>query len=206
MIFWRKSPPIKKNQSHLAVRFKQIDMQTTKEKPQVKPVSSLYPIKKTLPKKAPQTKKSSVNKKKTIPAPTPQKHAVPKELVKQLEESVAKIEKKRDNRRAQMDQSPLQIEQLPSEEKIPEVEESAHDALIRILKESLHLPEYGEVKIELTIKMGDGSVTHLSVLHSKSEANRKYLEKTLKSMVFSLPEKKNENNQEQTFTLLFSNE
>jgi outer membrane biosynthesis protein TonB len=77
---------------------------------------------------------------------------------------------------------------------------SDSDVIIAYLHESLHLPEYGEVKIQLTVRE-DGSVAKLDVLKAESAKNKAYLEQNLPLLKFPVLERK-----EQTFLLTFCNE
>ena len=92
----------------------------------------------------------------------------------------------------------LQIDQRFSSD----VTEEYNERLIAALHEHLRLPEYGSVKIELTLHR-EGTVIKMLVVEAKSEKNRRYLEKTLSQMQFpALGTGKNEN----TFILTFCNE
>jgi hypothetical protein len=75
-------------------------------------------------------------------------------------------------------------------------------SLVGYLKQVLNLPEYGDVKIQLTVKE-DGSFVNLVVLKAESEKNRKYLETSLPHLSF--PPLKGKKKQE-TFTVTFCNE
>ena len=78
--------------------------------------------------------------------------------------------------------------------------ETAEETLVSFLHASLNLPEFGEVKIQLTVKK-DGTVTHLVVLQAESKKNKAYLEEHLPRLQLPL-----ELEQEKTFTLTFCNE
>ncbi|MBJ7448859.1 MAG: hypothetical protein JHC93_00695 [Parachlamydiales bacterium] len=58
------------------------------------------------------------------------------------------------------------------------------DEVVGALQQSLILPEYGSVKIELTINK-NGSVANLKVVSSESSKNKKYIEENLTTFLFS---------------------
>jgi hypothetical protein len=106
-------------------------------------------------------------------------------LLRELEESIAKIEVKRDknkkNKMANVDQPAAT--QLQVDSYTPLGLDKAEDsdfvtALTQYLRGSLHLPDFGAVKIELTLQQ-DGSVAKLVVLKTESEKNKQYLERHL---------------------------
>jgi outer membrane biosynthesis protein TonB len=122
-------------------------------------------------------------------------------LLQELQESIAKIDQKRDKivngKKLDTPKSP----KFDSGSRDVEVkDESFHESLIAHLHEALNLPEYGEVKIQLTLNP-DGSVAKVAVLKSESEKNRGYLEKSLPHLQF--PPLRGS---QQTFTLTFCNE
>lgn len=55
------------------------------------------------------------------------------------------------------------------------------DELAHRLKLLLKLPEFGEVKLKLTVERS-GKVAHLNILHSVSRENKLYIEKTLPTL------------------------
>lgn len=74
---------------------------------------------------------------------------------------------------------------------------SYREELAGRLRLSLRLPEYGAVKIKLTLKR-EGSVVSLSVVSSESQANKKYIEKIVPSLTF--PEFGNNFDKQSQFT------
>ena len=58
--------------------------------------------------------------------------------------------------------------------------------LIALLREHLHLPDQGSVRMKLTLRK-DGSLVKLLVLKAESEKNRKYLEINLPQLRFPPP-------------------
>lgn len=137
------------------------------------------------------------------PAPPPKKTQMPKrspltqELLQELEESIAKIEGKHDKVDTRKQLTTPQSIEIPNHDTI---EESYAEALILCLRQSLHLPDYGEVKLKITLKE-DGSVERLVVLKADSEKNRNYLETHLPHLKFPAIKKT-----EHTFVLTFCNE
>ncbi len=79
----------------------------------------------------------------------------------------------------------LQVDALPvgSSVQLSDREVSYRDELASRLKLLLRLPEYGEVKIKLTIARS-GKIAKVVVVSSESGANRKYIEKTLPELTF----------------------
>lgn len=73
------------------------------------------------------------------------------------------------------------------------------------LKSLLHLPEFGEVKLRLTIKR-NGSLAAMTILKSESEKNCKYLEKELKTLRFPDFSSSFDGEAEHSFTITLSNE
>lgn len=73
------------------------------------------------------------------------------------------------------------------------------------LKEELELPEYGDVRLELTLHKS-GKVLKVSMLQAVSEKNRKYLELNLLKMVFPPFGDEFKSEPMHTFILTFCNE
>ena len=132
--------------------------------------------------------------------------APPDKVWKEIDEALAKI----DDKVYPLSQSKLNIPQIKGSmaSKIPfpemsegeEGEATEEESLVSFLHTSLNLPEFGEVKIQLTIKK-DGTVTRLVVLQAESQKNKAYLEKHLPLLRFPLILDK-----DKTFTLTFCNE
>jgi len=194
-------------------------------------ISSGFAPKKTVA--APSAKKSENKKppaaqKKKTPSPvskkTPEKKTssskkdpkVPKELLQELEKSLSKLDEhpvKATSKPSPSLPSPKAFSPLAGYQKentqwTPSSffeEGNYEESLVQMLHQMLNLPEYGEVKIQITLKQ-DGTVAHLKVISAESEKNKTYLEKHLPHLRFShftgpLSEKK-----EHTFTLTFCNE
>jgi hypothetical protein len=187
-----------------------------------------------VPKKSPaasSTKKNNAQKPKAPPPapkkPAPQKKQPSKKpsiqpvkkaqaLVEELEERIAKIEQKRDKIETKQElKAPgtidsLQIESIkktdPQDNASNEISEDAYqNMLIGCLRQSLNLPDYGEVKIQLTLR-ADGSVAELIVIKSESQKNKRYLEEKLPLVKFPLLQGALFGKKQHTFLLIFCNE
>jgi hypothetical protein len=126
----------------------------------------------------------------TTPPPSPSKNTKTKQLLNDLQENIAKIEAKRDNiLPSQAMIIPKPIDALKADvydihaETIETEETSYKDGLILYLKDALHLPGYGTVKMRLTLQK-DGTLQDVMALSSDSEVNRLYLENTLQELIF----------------------
>lgn len=155
--------------------------------------------------KQPTVKKSS----------SPQNRAkISDSLKKELDESIAKIENKNDkgvSKKATFGSKALapivlQID-TPSHELSNEAEGSSDykDVLTRHLHQCLSLPDYGEVKIQLSLRQ-DGTVCKVIVLKAQSEKNKQYLESNLPRLKFPRFDGTYAGQNEQTFVLTFCNE
>lgn len=171
------------------------------EKPQrtiLKQTSS--PSKQT---KSPSNKKV-VHTKKIVKKPTPakktqkpaKKHVSTKQhskqtssqtqkLLKDMQESIAKIETNRDNCQLTKKVSvPKPIEELKTasyhiaSEEVKEIALDYQDLLTKVLKDELTLPAFGKVKVKITVE-ADGEISRIETTFSDSEVNRLYLEKNL---------------------------
>lgn len=138
-----------------------------------------------------------------------------KELIADAQKSIDQISKARDKLKASSEKTAptlkkienLQIETFTSESghSLSSQEESYYDELASRLKMLLRLPEYGEVKIKLTINR-IGKFVKLAVVNSKSPVNRNYIEKTIPSLKFPAFENNFPGKEEFTFILAMSNE
>jgi hypothetical protein len=135
-------------------------------------------------------------------------------LLKELEESIAKIEDKSDkgtaSKKPRTSRAPvpvlLQID-TPSNEPISceDCQSDYTEILVNHLHQCLSLPDYGEVKIELILHE-DGTVAKVIVLKTQSEKNRQYLESSLSRLKFPRFGDAYANKRECTFILTFCNE
>lgn len=118
-------------------------------------------------------------------------------LLSQVQENISKIEKSHSKINqtniSNNDFAPspkaisgLQIDNFPndnSRHQLSGKEASYRDELASRLKLLLKLPEYGEVKIKLTLDRS-GKVATVIVLSAASTANRKYIEQKLQTLIF----------------------
>jgi colicin import membrane protein len=137
-------------------------------------------------------------------------YSIAKNLAKQLEDSLAKIEKGKIKSHAKNTLSlptpmvPFQESQTPTSEINEKEAFFYHESLVKYLQHALHLPEYGNVKIALTLKP-DGTVIKLEVIAAESEKNKAFLEKNLPQIKFP-GFSKSDGNEQKTFLLTFCNE
>lgn len=185
---------------------------------------------KTLPKKEPKKEKEVVKKttskkqeKPAEPKKDPKEEAArialqakKRELLAKAQESIAKIDNKSGNLIGKpIDLAPvlkpigsLQIDGLSMEGKPGSYqgqERSYIEELSSLLKLKLRLPEYGEVKVKLTL-LRSGQVDRVVIVSSASDANRKHIEKALPKMVFPNFGNNFENQMQYTFQITLSNE
>ncbi len=136
-----------------------------------------------------ETKKPKTEKKKE----PEQRERMAQKLLQDLEESLSRLEEIPTKKPRGMPAS------APS---FQESDGSYQATLVGYLKQVLNLPEFGEVKIQLTLKQ-DGSLVNLLVLKAESEKNRKYLEESLPRLRFPAPSGKKK---QETFIVTFCNE
>ncbi len=128
-----------------------------------------------------------------------------REILNELKESLTKLEKIVPPENKSLLTLPKNIQSLHLDQ-VEQTKETHYFVLLaQTLKVELELPEYGDVKLELTV-LHTGRVLKLRVLAAASEKNQRYLELNIPKL--SLPQfnedLKNEN--EHTFTLTFCNE
>lgn len=101
----------------------------------------------------------------------------------------------------------LNIDALPSNSGTPltDRERGYRDELAGRLKLQLKLPEYGEVKIKLTLERS-GRVVSVVVVSAESQANRKHIEKMLPGLVFPAFGANFGSDPQYTFVITLSNE
>ena len=222
-LFFHVAPPKRLMPKHLTVKTFSPKVQTTvAAAPPVAPPAKKKPAPLPSPKKTPVppapakklaapapvvVKRPQVMDKKPAVAPQTQKTKktpIPQELLQELEESIAKIDEKRDKlyRRKKLEAPAaievLRIDALDIERNVSDL--SYAETLVTHLKQTLNLPDYGEVKIQLTLGR-DGSVEKLVIVKSESDKNKRYLEDHLPRLKFP-----NLNKDTHTFVLTFCNE
>jgi len=79
------------------------------------------------------------------------------------------------------------------------------NSLVRTLKSMLTLPEFGEVKIAITIDRS-GRVTNLTILETESRLNQKTIERVLKEAKFSSFGSNFSGEKEHTFAIVLKND
>ncbi|MCB1114026.1 MAG: hypothetical protein KDK62_04655 [Chlamydiia bacterium] len=155
-----------------------------KDTPKEKPKSIPKNIPKTPPKEPP--KKPSANDKKK------------QELLAKAKESLNKPTDKKEE---------LKVPEiaLPQEEGLSTEQRSYRDELVGRLKLLLKLPEYGLVKLRLTIGSG-GEVAKVEILSATSQKNRKHIESTLPTLTFPAPGKNGDKSGKISFLLTLSSD
>ncbi len=190
----------------------------------VRPIATVKKAAQVAPKPAP-TQSVSAPPKKTAtaakPAPKPQpvpkkpatsnkpvvieknkpikKAPPPKKMWNEIDQALAKIEKKSYPVPKQTLEVPKPLaflDEAPSSEE----EDSKLSYLMGYLHDTLHLPEVGEIKVEITVRK-NGTVAKVVVLHAASRKNKLYLEEHLPLLQMPL-----EFEQEKTWTITFCNE
>jgi outer membrane biosynthesis protein TonB len=190
-----------------------------KPQPQTKKEPPPAVVKKPAAKPAPVVKKEPAiaDKILTKKAPPPAKKTPPAEnrarisdsLLQELEESIAKIENKSDKAKfnkaaTTATPSPIQL-QIDTQAGEEETSSDYTDNLVGHLHRTLSLPDYGEVKIQLSLRQ-DGTVAKVIVLNAQSVKNRQYLETHLPRLKFPRFAGAYATKSEQTFVLTFCNE
>jgi hypothetical protein len=175
------------------------------------PSPNKLPLKQKIASIKSPTKKKPVpirqKKKPTVPLKqATQEFEIPSPILKQLEETIAKIAQKDDkqcksNTTVTASLSPKAAVDLAIEE---QALSSYAALLIKELTQTLQLPEYGEVKVKLTINPM-GKVIKLLVLETESTANKLYLEENLPRIILPKYQEEAILNKEQTFNLTFCN-
>jgi len=216
----KKSPSLSSSVSKAAPEPKQqiAKVQTPPKKEQA---AKAFPQKSTTPpaKKESAIADKQLSKNKQAPEkknPSPQNRAkISDSLLKELDESIAKIENKSDKSAASkkapfpnkgLAPIPLQID-IPSNERLSfeDGQSDYADILVNHLHQYLSLPDYGEVKIQLSLRQ-DGIVAKVIVLKTQSEKNKQYLENNLPLLKFPRFEGGYANKKEYAFILTFCNE
>ncbi|HSX12369.1 MAG TPA: hypothetical protein VLF61_02650 [Rhabdochlamydiaceae bacterium] len=221
LLYFMISADMKKEKKHLRVKTvvaappmqekKQVAHSSRPQRPAQKTAPAKQPPKKeskptVIAKNSPVKKKQPIEEKKKQKVDPNVSH-----LLQELEETIAKIDQKRDKdiplKQAEAPKwiKPLKIDAIRemSDDNSPDQEDFTYqDSLISCLRNSLDLPELGEVKIELTLNK-EGMVLKLKVVSSESVKNRNYLEKNLQLIKFP---PLNGKETRKTFILTFCND
>jgi hypothetical protein len=173
------------------------------ERVQVKTVK-LAPKKESVPNKTAAPKKKVEAKKKETPkkAEKPKAKTDRKELLKRVQQSVAKMESMEATSKSSETTNLKPIGTL-SFQGVGEEEGYINDLTAR-LKSKLHLPEYGQVHIYLTV-LRSGKIDSFEIVDS-SRINKKYLVQALKELAFPPFGKWYPKEEKHTFALTLSNE
>lgn len=176
-------------------------------------VKSAPVVKKVVAKKPPAKKKPIPKKKVATKAPAKKKPIVAKKkptvspnLIRQLQESIAKIEEKghKESDRAALN-APKMISSLKIDEGSMAKASNYAASLIQCLQNALDLPEMGAVKIELTLNR-NGSFSGMKVLKSASTRNQSFLQQELQTLKYPAFSGSLKNEKEHAFVLTFCNE
>lgn len=195
---------------------KEAKPQAKKEsKPAKKPAEPTKKIQKTPPEKP----VSSIKDKKSSPVVTAEQKKKEK-LLQDAQESLAKINSRESQEAAskqpavdlpkgiqslKIDNLGTTLSSADNSSEISSREIHYQDELSLCLRSFLQLPEYGEVKVRLTLKR-NGTLLSVKVLKAESEKNRQYLEKTLQTFRFPTFGKSFEGQDQYSFTITLSNE
>jgi hypothetical protein len=151
----------------------------------------------------------SPSKKKMPAEREPARGKISDHLLKELEESIAKIEGKSDktpiSRQTSKTRAPIKLTVDTETSDTGEQAESYIESIVAHLHRSLTLPELGAVKIQLRLRQ-DGSVIKLIVLSSESKENKRYLETHLPLLHFPQFEEAYVGKKEHEFIVTFVNE
>lgn len=174
-----------------------IPQPSSKPRPQNKP-SSPKPAPVAKKKSAPTKKPTILEKKKPVIKKVElQKPAISAEIWDEIDQALAKIEQNSySKRRPSLERETPAL--LPNA--VVQESEESHSMLVGFLHEALHLPEMGEVKIQLTVRK-NGTVANVVVLSAASHKNKLYLQEHLPNLQFPM-----HFDEEKTWTLTFCNE
>ena len=162
------------------------------------------PPQKALPTIKQSTKNSSVPSKTSSKSP-PQETKKKNDLLKELQDSLTKIENQSSAESSIALTPPKTIQKLEIDHFESEEPVDYFLLLAKTLKNELELPEYGDVKLELTV-LNNGRVTKLRILNASSDKNKRYLELKLPTLLLPPFSDNLKNEREHTFTLTFCNE
>ncbi len=160
----------------------------------------------------PPVKKSAPPKKSKPPVKKAEAKAKPQKKVSQHEERKGDLIAQARERLSQVGKTSKKIDQAKGVEslKIDSLESGVEDhgyytLLAGALRQNLRLPEFGEVKIHLTLDC-QGKVIHVKIVNAQNENNQRYVEKVLPKVVFPPFEKAFKNEKEHTFTITLAND
>jgi len=156
-------------------------------------------------KPTPVAKASSPPKPKPKPKPKPQK--IVKKSPKKPPAQNAQAQKLKKAKEALAKYQPATPKPTAKIERLDctSVESNYTDSLVKTLKSMLTLPEFGEVKIAITLNRS-GRVTALKIVDSASMKNRKLVERKLKEARFSTFGSHFSGEKEHTFAIVLKND
>jgi hypothetical protein len=203
------SAPTKKVERPAAARAVASLPKSLKTQPTPSAPPAKIPTKKAIPtpKKEPAIADKTLSKvkKAATPTPAPPRATISEALRKELEESIAKIEQKSDKKIESPNRSKNRVDPVVLRIDTESEESDYVGVLVAHLHQLLTLPEYGEVKIRLSLRQ-DGSVVKLTVLNAQSKENKRYLETALPHVRFPKLDGVYANQKECDFILTFLNE
>ncbi|MGM0440047.1 MAG: hypothetical protein ACQEP8_02910 [Chlamydiota bacterium] len=184
-------------------------------------ISPPQPAPKTTPKKAkppsPPTKKATPEKatspKKPYSSHKKEKLSAEKaRLLKELQHNMDTFEKTSfdtpPEKKAIKNPQPIAKlsidEQFNSDKKFTDLENTYTNSLISQLQSALKLPEYGQVKISITVGR-DGSLRDLQIIFSENSNNEAYVRKALEHMTLPSFGISFRGEEQQTFNIVLNN-
>jgi colicin import membrane protein len=190
---------------------------TTDAQPKKTPTASA-PTQVKKAKSTPVTEKKE-EAKPTIDPVVEAKKARQRELLAKAKESMSKAGQARSHVSSSSSSSPiaqadvpkaigsLQIDTFSLGEPVSLTtkETSYRDEIAHRLKLGLRLPDYGEVKIKLTLERS-GKVSHVQIVSSKNAKNKQYVEKTIPTLTFPSFGDNFDDSQYYTFVICLNNE
>ena len=138
---------------------------------------------------------------------------IPEELLKNLEQKLSRLEgiKEKPSKKTAII-VPDKIDPISASKysrldpfDLDDDVDSYPEYLAYFLKQELKLPDFGQVKVEITLNKA-GCVEKCLVISSQSAKNKKYLEEKLPNLIFPKFKKSNHSYDTQQFVLTFCNE
>lgn len=175
VFFWVRQPTV----ITLSPKKQKVVVQTvTLRKP---PPPKRTVVTKSKPKPKPKPKKKAVKKSKPAPSKTQQALAKARESLAKID----KVQKKQPEVRAESTPNVPRLRVDARPERATAVEASDYqDEMARRLRLLLRLPDYGAVRVQVTITKR-GAVSGLEVVNAASEINRAYIEQVLPTLTFA---------------------
>lgn len=178
----KKQPTAKETAAKEAEKAKQKEIAAAKEEAKKKQIAEEAEVKKRQQAAEEATRKIQ----QAAQAEVQKKQAAAMEKFAQLSQSWDKVSAVKvaqvDEGAAPRHLETLQIDALPSDSAIP-METSYRDELAYRLKHTLKMPDYGQVKIKLTLERS-GKVANVQIVSSESAKNKQYVEKMIPTLVF----------------------